>query len=178
MTTSLMPAFGEWLKTTRLIEFSVWIGNTRLSNFLNQNSWITPTLQSIHILAIACTFSAVLMICLRVVGVGVQGRTLLDIEKRYVPWIWGGLLVLLTTGTILLLAEPSRQLLNPYFWTKMGLVVAVTLVTLGFQTSVQRDAVIWRSTGAANGALRTGALVVTVAWATIMVLGRWIAYGV
>ncbi len=61
LTADLMPAFGAWLKTTRLIELSVWIGNTPLSATLNQNNWITPTLQSIHILAIAITFSAALM---------------------------------------------------------------------------------------------------------------------
>src|SRR5579875_3096932 len=53
LITGLMPAFGAWLKSTRLTELSVWIGNTPLSTFLNQNNWITPTLQSVHIMAIA-----------------------------------------------------------------------------------------------------------------------------
>lgn len=174
----LMPAFGEWLRSTRLTELSVWIGNTPLSNFLNQNNWITPTLQSIHLLAIAITFSAALMINLRIVGVAGQSRTMPEMEERYVPWIWGGLLTLVTTGLILLLAEPSRQLLNAYFWTKMALVVLVTLVNLWFQRSVQGDAAIWRPTRPANGALKAGALCMIAAWAAIMVMGRWIAYGV
>ena len=178
LATSLMPAFGAWLKSTRLTELSVWIGNTALSNFLNQNSWITPTLQSIHILAVAATFSAVLMISLRIVGLAAQGRPLLEVEQRYVPWIWGGLLTLLTTGLILLLAEPSRQLLSPYFWTKMMLVIVVVLTTLWFQQSVQRSAPVWGPRLGANSVLRASALGVVAVWATIMVLGRWIAYGV
>ena len=48
LISGLMPAFGAWLKSTRLTELSVWIGDTKLSIFLNQNNWITPTLQSIH----------------------------------------------------------------------------------------------------------------------------------
>ena len=176
--TSLMPAFGAWLKTTRLIEVSVWIGNTPLSNFLNQNSWITPTLQSVHILAVAATFSAVLMVALRIAGLAASSRTLLEVEQRYVPWIWGGLLTLLATGLILLLAEPSRQLLSPYFWSKMALVAAVALTTLWFQQSVQRAAPVWRPKLKTGGALRAGALGMVAVWATIMVLGRWIAYGV
>ena len=59
LIADLMPAIGQWLKSTRLTELSVWIGDTPLSMALNQNNWITPTLQSIHLLAIALTFSDV-----------------------------------------------------------------------------------------------------------------------
>src|ERR1700761_1845297 len=98
LIADLMPSFGDWLKSTRLTELSVWIGNTKLSTTLNQNNWITPTLQSIHILAIAITFSAALMVSLRIAGLAGRGRTLLEVERRYVPWIWGGLLTLFATG--------------------------------------------------------------------------------
>lgn len=178
LATSLMPAFGAWLKSTRLTEFSVWIGDTRLSAFLNQNNWITPTLQSIHILAVALTFSAALMICLRIAGLSGRSRSLPEIQARYAPWIWGGLLTLLATGLVLTLAEPSRQLLNPYFWTKMMLVVFVAAVTLWFQQSVRHDAAVWRPGIAVGGLPRAAALAMVAVWAAIMVCGRWIAYGV
>lgn len=178
INAGLMSAFGDWLKTTRMIEWSVWIGNTPLSNFLNQNNWITPTLQSIHLLAIALTFSAALMVNLRILGVGGQSKTLLEVEQRYIPWIWGGLATLVATGLVLLLAEPSRQMLNPFFWTKMVLVVVVTLANLWFQKSIQQDGAFWQPTRAGYGALKAGSLCMIAAWAAIMVMGRWIAYGV
>jgi hypothetical protein len=179
LATSLMPAFGAWLKSTRLTELSVWIGNSRASSFLNEQTWITPTLQSIHILAVAIAFSAVLMICLRLAGLSGRGRTLIEIEERYVPWIWSALLVLVTTGLVLLTAEPSRQLLNPYFWSKMTLIVVAALTTFAFQTSVRRNAPLWDAPPSrARGALRIGALGMVAVWAAIMVCGRWIAYGV
>jgi hypothetical protein len=177
LMADLMPSFGDWLKSTRLTELSVWIGNTKLSTTLNQNSWITPTLQSIHILAIAMTFSAALMISLRIAGLAGQSRTLLEVKRRYIPWIWGGLLTLLCTGFVLLLAEPGRQLLNPYFWTKMMLIVVVALSTFGVQRSIERRAGVWQSATIAYG-VRLGALGLIGVWAAIMVMGRWIAYGV
>jgi len=177
LLADLMPSFGEWLKSTRLTELSVWIGDTKLSATLNQNNWITPTLQSVHILAIAMTFSAALMISLRIAGLAGQGRSLLDVERRYAPWIWGGLSTLLCTGFVLLLAEPGRQLLNPYFWTKMILIVVVALATFSLQRSIERRASIWQSARLAYG-VRVGALGLIGVWAAIMVMGRWIAYGV
>lgn len=177
LLADLMPSFGDWLKSTRLTELSVWIGDTPLSITLNQNNWITPTLQSIHILAIAMTFSAALMISLRIAGLAGRGRTLLEVERRYIPWIWAGLSTLLANGFVLLLAEPGRQLLNPYFWTKMMLIVVVVTATAGFQRSVEGRASVWQSARLATG-VRVGAVGLVGVWAAIMVLGRWIAYGV
>ena len=70
MLTFLLTAFGQWLKSTHLTELSVWIAQTPLSVALSQNSWVTPTVQSIHILAIAVTFGSALMINLRILGRG------------------------------------------------------------------------------------------------------------
>ena len=176
--TSLMPAFGDWLKSTRLTELSVWIGDSPASGFLNRQTWITPPLQSVHILAVAMAFSAVLMICLRLAGLSGRGRAVIEVEERYVPWIWSALLVLVCTGLVLLTAEPSRQLLNPYFWSKMMLIVVVALTTLAFQRSVRRNAPAWDRPRRRGLALRFGALGVVALWAAIMVCGRWIAYGV
>lgn len=173
----LMPIFGDWLKSTRLTELSVWIGNSPASNFLNTNYWITPTLQSIHILAIAMTFSAALMIGLRISGVAGQARTVLEVERRYMPWIWGGLATLFATGFVLLIAEPSRQLLNPYFWTKMTLIIVGVLGASMVQRSVEKSAGMSQQT-AVHGVVRVVAVALIGVWAAAMVMGRWIAYGV
>jgi hypothetical protein len=87
----LISAFAQWLKSPPWVEFSVWIAGTPLSIPLNQNSWITPSAQSIHILSIAATFGAALMINLRIVQLAGHGRSLSQIEDRYAPWVWRGL---------------------------------------------------------------------------------------
>ena len=177
LTADLITTLGEWLKSTRLTELSVWIGNTPLSTTLNQNNWITPTLQSIHLLAIALTFSAALMVSLRIAGLSGGGHSLVEVERRYVPWIWGGLSTLLATGFVLLLAEPGRQLLNPYFWTKMILIIVAVVATGRLRQSIERNATIWQSATLAYG-VRVGAICLIGVWAAIMIMGRWIAYGV
>ena len=178
MLTFLLTAFGQWLKSTHLTELSVWIAQTPLSVALSQNSWVTPTVQSIHILAIAVTFGSALMINLRILGLSGANHRMVEIEDRYAPWVAGGLLVLLATGFELVIAEPARELLNPFFWTKMGLVAVVALVNIGLQHSVQRNALHWDSDHARSLLPRVGAGALIVVWGLVMVCGRWIAYGV
>ena len=60
-------------------------------------SWVVPTVQSVHILAIAIVMSSIAMLDLRLAGF--IGRDAIDAgahQARFYPWIWGALVVLLT----------------------------------------------------------------------------------
>ena len=171
----LMLTFSRWLESTPLAGFSVWVASTPLSNSINQNSWATPTTESVHILAIAAAFGAAMMINLRILGVTGHHQTMLEVEERYAPWIWGGLLTLVITGVIIVMAEPAREMLSGWFWTKMGLIVIVALANLWFQKSVRRHSALWEP-GHDTVALRLGAGGLIALWCVIMIFGRLIAY--
>ena len=172
----LLFAFATWLKTTPLAEFSLWISTTPLSAVLGRTVWAIPAIQSVHILAVAATFGSVLMVNLRIYQMAGRSRSMTETVQRYAPWVWWGLLALLVSGVTLAIAEPTRELLNPCFWTKMILVPIAALVSLGFQASVQRHADRWTLAGDGRLAIRAGSAAVMVLWCLIMVLGRWIAY--
>ncbi len=172
----LLVAFGQWLKTTHLAELAVWLSTTPVSVAVNQSSWMTSTIQSFHIMAIAATFGAALMVNLRILGLAGRSHPMAEIERRYTPWIWWGLLVLAVTGVVLVIAEPARELLNPCFWTKMVLIAGVALTNLWFQKSVRRSSALWEQADRGSIGIRVGAVVMIGVWCVIMVLGRWIAY--
>lgn len=171
----LMLAFSRWLESTPLAGFSVWVAETPLSTAINQNSWVTPITESVHILAIAAAFGAAMMINLRILGVAGRRQTMLQVEERFAPWIWAGLGTLVVSGVIIVLAEPAREMLSGWFWTKMGLIVLVALANLGFQTSVRRHSPLWDPIHG-GVALRVGAGVLIALWCVIMIFGRLIAY--
>lgn len=171
-----LVALGAWLKTTPLPEFSVWLSRTKLCDSIDRVFWAIPTIQTIHIMAVAMTFTAALMILLRIFQLAGRTRNMGQTANRYLPWIWWGLAVLLGTGFVLCIAEPTRELMNPVFWTKMVLVLGATLITLAFQSSVRRHAERWDVTPNGAVAIRISALAVISLWILIMVAGRWIAY--
>lgn len=172
----LLFALAQWLKTTPLPEFALWLANTPLSMVIDRNFWAIPTIQTIHILAVAMTFGAVGMINLRIFQLAGRSRSMTQTLQRYGPWVWWGLLTLLATGVSLAIGEPTRELINPCFWTKMVLVAVAALVALGFQQSVQRNGDRWLLTQGGQVGVRMGAAAVIGLWLVIMVLGRWIAY--
>ena len=171
----LMLAFSRWLESTPLAAFSVYVGNSRLNAVVGQNSWVTPITESIHILAICAAFGASMMINLRILGVAGRRQTMLQVEERFSPWIWWSLLILVITGVIIVIAEPAREMLSGWFWTKMGLIVLIALANLGFQKSVRQHAAIWEP-GHETTTLRIGAGALIALWCVVMIFGRLIAY--
>jgi hypothetical protein len=172
----LIFALGQWLRTTPAPEVALWIQKQPLSGLIDNNFWVIPTIQTIHILAIATTFGAVLMVNLRIFQLAGRNRSMTQTVRRYVPWVWWGLLVLLVTGLGMTIGEPVRELTNPCFWTKMILIIVAAAVALWFEGSVRRNAARWELSPNGALAIRTGAISVVLLWCLIMVLGRWIAY--
>jgi hypothetical protein len=169
----LLFSFTEWLRSTQLTEFSLWISETSLSFWLVTHFWSIPIIQVFHILAIAAGFGAVLMINLRIFGLAGVDRTFAETEKRYTRWIWGALAVLIVSGIGLIIAEPIRELINPIFWIKMVLVVVAIVTSLLFHRGVLKRL---SGGGTVTGGIKAGALFVIILWCVIMLCGRWIAY--
>ena len=152
-----------------------WIDQTALSQWLQITSWVVPTVQTIHILAIAVVASSALMIDLRLIGVFWANRPLEAVKARFLPLIWWPLLVLLTTGAIMITAEPARSLKNPAFQIKMLLLIAALIVTWLLQNLHRQSAAFGEVTGPRAAAVSL-AVVSILLWSSIIFAGRWIAY--
>jgi len=153
--------------------FCDWLSNTPLSLTIQTVMWIIPAVQTVHILCVAIVMSCMAMLDLRLVGVTGRRQSISLVVRRFVPWVWGALPVLLASGTILIIGEPARELLNPYFRAKMMMLVSVTVITLVVQRQNKKDANYWESRRAAAA---TAGLASLLLWVGIVTAGRWIAY--
>ena len=164
------PSINHWLN-----QFCIWLDQTALSQTIQTQAWIVPTVQTIHILAIAVVASSVLMIDLRLIGVFWANRPLEAVKARFLPLVWWPLLVLLATGTIMIIAEPARSLKNPAFQIKMLLLIGALSVTWLLQFLHRRNAAFGDVSGP-RAAAATLAVVSILLWSSIIFAGRWIAY--
>lgn len=151
--------------------FCAWLEATAVSQAIQTVLWIVPTVQSIHILAIAALMGAALMIDARLLGWVERDETVGAVARRFLPVIWWMLPVLLLTGIIMITGEPARSLKNPFFQIKFALIL-IAIAHLGLFHGRLRAA------GARLGAAATTAIVLPSAliWLAIILCGRWIAY--
>ena len=156
-----------------LITFSKWLGSTGLSHIIQTVSWIIPTLQTIHILCVAIVFSSAVLVNLRIFGLFERDEPLRAITRRFLPPIWPVLVVLLLTGSLLIIGEPRRSLVNTTFYLKMSLLLIAILLTAVLQRTVLSSPDFFENRQAAGRALATVSILV---WCGILFAGRWIAY--
>ena len=154
----------------------MWIDHTALSQAIQVTNWVVPTVQTIHILAIAVVVSSVLMLDLRLIGVFWADRPMQAVSSRFLPLVWWPLLVLLATGAIMIIAAPARSLKNPAFQLKMSLLVAALVVTGLFQLLQRRNAAFGDPRAGSRAAATMVAIVSMLLWSAIVFAGRWIAY--
>ncbi|MEO5707922.1 MAG: DUF6644 family protein [Alteraurantiacibacter sp.] len=172
----LLFSLTDWLRNTFLLDFAFWITETPLSLFMVENFWNVPLAQVMHILSISAAFGATLMLSLRVLGKAGMGQTMAATSARYVRWIWWSLLVIVLSGTLMITAEPIRNMVNAVFWIKMVLLLVAVAVSLAFQKRVQAAALAGGADWRAPAGTRVTAVLLIVLWCLIMLCGRWIAY--
>ena len=158
-----------------MLEFATWLSKTGISQFIQHELWVIPSLQSVHILAIAALFSSVLFINLRLVGRADVGHSLATTTTRFMPWIWVGFAVLAVTGLLLVVGEPRRELISLPFWIKMGLIVVGLAAVLWLRATVASDPDRWDRPAEA-GRARLYALGTLIVWIGVITAGRLIAY--
>lgn len=159
-----------------LSEFSKWLAATPLSHIIQTTKWVIPALQTIHILSVAVVFSSAVLVDLRLWRLLNRDMPLPEVARRFLPTIWPVLLVLLITGSLLIIGEPKRSLLNSAFYLKMALLAAAIVLTAWLQWSLSSSPNFWDKDLGRRMAGQLAATLSILVWCGILFAGRWIAY--
>ncbi len=149
---------------------------TSLSRTFQDLTWFVPLVQTVHILCIAVVLTLVAMTDLKMLGVRVGSQSLSEMVSHSMPWVWTALVVLLTTGILLTITEPARELLNNMFRFKMVLVLALVGVLKIIQSGLRNRPDYWSLSPRRRIAGRAVGAASLILGVCIVIAGRWIAY--
>jgi hypothetical protein len=153
-----------------------WLQHTRLSLAIADTDWVVPLVQSVHILSIAALISASILVSLRLLGLAAREQVAAEFNLRLLKVIWQSLPILLSSGLLLIVAEPARSLKNPAFYLKMSLLFAAVVVTLVYQLPAQRKHGYWELVPARAVVPKLLGLLSLALWVGVILAGRFIAY--
>jgi hypothetical protein len=151
--------------------FAERLARTPASAALVDHFWVVPSLQSIHIIAVAFVLTGTVVLTGRAWNLlGAEWSTM-RWGRRLLPGMWGALAVLLVTGSMLVLAEPTRELPNWSFRLKMALLLFAVPLTWWLARRIRRE----RASRVGPATKAIGALLVLL-WLAIIAAARWIGY--
>ena len=159
-----------------LLSICQWIDSTRLNAVLRQSNWACPTLDTIHTLGIVLVAGTIMLLDLRLLGLGLRSVPVAQLVDRIVPATLGGFGLMLVSGGLLFASEAVKMYHSPAFRIKLILLALAGLNALIFHGTIYRDVANWDHGSAAPARARVAGLLSLVLWVAIIAAGRAIAY--
>ena len=155
-----------------LLSFFEWCEDTAVGHAIRDSLWLFPVIESVHLLALALIGGAILVVDLRLLGLGLRSQPVAQLARDAQPWLIGGLLVMLSTGVLLFLSESIKCYYSPPFWYKMTFL----LLALLFTSTVRRKVAAADEAHVRPIWGKLVALVSLALWFGVGFSGRWIAF--
>ena len=142
-----------------------------LGQLIRESVWLFPVIEAGHLLGLCLLGSAVVLVDLRLMGLGLRRHPVALIARSAQPWLRAGVIVMFTTGFLLFISEAVKCFHNPSFWVKMSTLPFALVFALVVK---QRLAV--RQPEIAPWLSRVLATVSLALWFTVAMAGRWIGF--
>ena len=136
---------------------------------VRESLWLFPALEAVHLLGLSLLGGSLLLVDLRLLGLGVRSRTSEQMMTAAQPWLLISLLILIGTGVPLFLSEAVKCYYNYSFWVKMSALAIGLLYTFLIKHPVIRRGAV-PAGRAGLGILSLGV------WLTVAGAGRWIGF--
>jgi len=135
-----------------------------LAQVMKHSSWLYPTIETMHIWGIGMLFGSVVIMDLRILGVASK-LSLSDLSRLGVLVAVFGFGLAVLTGSLMFITQASELISSRLFILKMCLIFLLLA-----------NAIILRMRTVSNGISKTQALISLAGWASVIGMGRWLAY--
>jgi hypothetical protein len=154
------------LPVFQAIEFST------VGQAIKTSSWAFAVIESVHLLALAVIGGAVLVVDLRLLGLGLKRQTVADVARDAQPILVWSLATMLTTGFALFVSEAIKCYYSTPFWVKMTSLALAILFTF----TIKRRVTLVENVTASPTAFRLVGVVSLMLWFAVGASGRWIGF--
>jgi hypothetical protein len=155
-----------------LLPFFQWCYQSGVGVTIRTSTWAFPVIEAFHLLGFGLTAGAVLVVNLRLLGVGLSGQPVAQLSAAAKPWLIGGVTLMFISGIPLFLSESIKCYYSFAFWVKMTSLLLVLLFTF----TVQRQAIKAGLTSDRPLLGRLTALISLGLWSGVAWGGRWIGF--
>ncbi len=125
-----------------LLEFFHWLEYLPLLVTMRSSPWLFPAIATVHLLGLAIIGGAVLVVDLRLLGLGLIGQSAARLTRDTEPLLLVGIASMLLTGPWLFMCFATKYYYLTAFWLKLASLGAVLLFTFTIRRRVVRNPTI------------------------------------
>jgi hypothetical protein len=155
-----------------LLSFFQWCEQSGIGDAIRRSSWLFPVIEAIHLLGLGVIGGAVLVVDLRLLGLGLRRQSAAQLTNDAQPWLVGSLILMLITGGLLFLSEAIKCYYHEAFWFKMTCL----FLAIVFTFTVQRKVTLAEGSRISSLRGKLVAVVSVLLWSGVGIGGRWIGF--
>lgn len=155
-----------------LLSIFTAIENSTMGETIRTSLWMFPIIESIHLLGLALMGGAVLVVDMRLFGVGLKRQPVADLARDAQRWLIAGLALMIPTGFLLFTSEATKCYYHEAFWVKM----ASLLLAILFTFTIRRKVAAADEMRVKPSLAKLVAVVSVLLWAGVGIGGRWIGF--
>jgi hypothetical protein len=155
-----------------LLPLFEWFYVTPVGETIRNSVWMFPVIEAFHLLGLGIIGGSILLVDLRLLGVGLTRTPVAQLSSDAEPWFLGALVLMFASGIPIFLSEATKAYYSFAFWIKMTCLLLALIFTFTIRRQVtQADLAVGRPQLAKLTAIISLALWFGVAWG-----GRWIGF--
>jgi hypothetical protein len=143
---------------------------------LRESSLVYPFVMTTHLACIALFGGLILMTDLRLLGLALKSYTVTEVVTSLRPWKRLGGTIMICMGLLLGTSEGDKYYPNPFFWTKMILLICIGVHAMVFRPLVYNQTKEIDSSPTIPGRAKVAAILSLVLWFGVLTMGRLIGY--
>lgn len=152
------------------------LADSEISVLIRESTWIFPTLETIHVAAVALVFFGIAMMDARILGFLDRSRAAGVVVRDTVPLVWSSFIGALVTGAGMFLSSPVEYAANSAFLLKLGLLGLAGLNMLLFHWHTRGELGSEHTDFRRKTRASAGAVASLTLWLGIVFAGRWIGF--
>lgn len=117
-----------------LLPFFQWANNLWVADWVRKSTWIFPAAETVHIVALAVLFGAIVFVDLQMLGLVRRDTSASHLEKELRPWTFTSLIVILFTGALLFSSEAMKLYISVPFQLK----IVTLFLAIAFNYTIHR----------------------------------------
>jgi len=159
-----------------LRSFCEWLARSEGSIALHESLYVYPLVETTHVLSLLLFVGTVAFVDLRLLGWVFRDVPVSELTARLLPFTVAGFAIAAVSGSLLFYAIPVRTYQSLFFRIKVLMLLAAGVNSALFHRATRRGALAWDSDPTPPLRARLVGAVSLVAWTTVIVMGRMIAY--
>lgn len=149
---------------------------SRFAVTIRDSIWMFPIVESVHVISFTLVVGTIAIIDLRLLGLASARRSFRRMAADILKWTWGAFVLAVATGLTMFTTNAQIYYHNPFFRTKMLLLVLAGVNMAFFEMTAGRTLHSWDQAASAPRAGKAAAVLSLVIWISIIFMGRIIGF--